>query len=354
MRAAWLVTLLLASSTALASAHVIVGVAEVDGDTTTLLSIPLSATLLSKGGDAQQVGTLLHPRGDSPIGVLVDDDRLAVVLPAHGDLVLKHLKTGEEHTLATGLMRNQRPTLLTTTRGPTLVAVRAAGPAFDVVGIAPINDSAGVDVLVSITSGWLSIVPVAAPTTALSTSTALLSFDAPTARGGAQLKHLGSDGRLVDGVELGTGIFRNGVMRTNGTLLIERESDDGIGQRRSSVLAVTDTLKRAKTLTTGLAGLSPVVAGARAAMSTGSKDGSILVDGGDGRGFVRWPGARVGQARPQTISDVGDVVVVVVLVARGQQLPSELWALTKQGGRLLLAPTAGRVLTVYGVSGAAR
>ena len=354
MRAVSFVILLLSASTALSAPRVVIGVADVDGDATALLAVPLGK------GEARPVGSLRHPRGDTPIGVLVDDDRLAVVMPAHGDLVLKHLVTGEEHTLATGLMRNQRPQLLLTPRGPGLVAVRAGDgdDAFDVVGIAPIDDRAGVDVLTSVTAGWLSLVPVAVPSSTVTASTALLSFDTPKARGIAQLQRLSGDGHVVDGVPLGTGSFRNGVARLDGSLLIEREGDDGhVGPRRSSVVAVpadARDLKGAQTVTTGLAGLSPIVSGARAAMATGSKDGSILVDVGDGRGFSRWPGARVGQARPQFISEVGGEIVVVVLVARGQQLPSELWALTKKGGRLLLAPPSGRVITVYGVSGAAR
>jgi hypothetical protein len=91
------------------------------------------------------------------------------------------------------------------------------------------------------------------------------------------------------------------------------------------------------------------VSGARAAAASGRKDGSIVVD--DGTGFVRWPGARVGIARPQTMTADG-AVLVVALVDRGAALPAELWALHTGGGALLLAPPVGDVVTVYGINSA--
>ncbi len=348
--------LLLTTFCALASAAadaapraVIVGVAAVDGDVTHLLAIDLDVA-----APPRALSSLQHPAGDTPTGIVVDDLHLAAVLPAHGDLVLHHLKSGEAQILATGLMKNQRPQRVMTPGGVGLVAVRAAGEgAFDVVNIAPLNDSAGVEVIASLAADWLTPVPNSTTTTATTTTTTatflafkdgvsrVVALDLPAAVG------------LRDVVIVGTGGFRTGAQRADGSVVIEQQLD-GADALRGTLLAVpAKSVGSASVVVTGLAGLSPVVAGTRAAASTGNKDGSIVVDSGDGRGFVRVAGGRVGIARPQAITSSGDVVVVVS-VARGQQLPAELWLVTNKGARLLLAAAVGSVVTVYGITGAPR
>lgn len=327
------VALALLSSAANAARLAVVGVADVDGDTTRIVAIDLD--------DAAQplhdVGVLTHAAGDTPTGVLVDDRRLAYVLPDDGTLILRDLRDGSDRALFSGAQKNQRPLVV----GGHVYAVRADGAEHFAVVRAALEtpSTAPFDVVGRLRAGWL------APVAGSDGVVRLLAFDEGGKHDGFRLLLLDGD-RLRSDHWLGVGTFRRAVARADHTILIERENVVD-GRARSTLLALTHAGEKA--ITTGLPGLSPVVVDKVAAAASGDKDGSIVVDVGDGSGFGRWPGARVGVARPQALTSDGAVVVVVV--DRGQALPAELWALTKQGGRALLPAKPRQVVTVYGISG---
>ncbi len=387
MRALPLLTILLMALLALptsAARFVIVGVAGIDDRATRLQAIDLDSRAADGSAVAFDVGVLHHGVGDTPTGVLVDDRRLAVVSPRDGELRLFDLHSHDERSLAVGLMRNQRP-LVTTTKTATgtprtkLIAVRpAANGTFEIVAVGVDlevdggkNDSGknssgnnnsiaddGEDAVAVLAhtapSAWITPVPRAASASAVA-SAATLSFITIDNSSDARLVEVAGT-RLKTRTLLGAGVFRGAVLRADDRLLVERERHDDGGKATVLQLTVASSSKvREQQIVTGLPGLSPAVAAARAAASTGNKDGSIVVDDGlaASGGFVRWPGARVGVARPQAVTADGDIVVVTAIF-RGQSLPQELWALTPKGGHALLTPKAGTVVTVYGISGGFR
>lgn len=311
---AGLLTWVVLTSTARAS-DVVVGVASVEGRSTRLLAIDLHTA------KHDVLGELQHVAGATPTGTLLRNGQLAVVMPDDGRLLLVDTATARVvETRALDLARNQRPQ-------------------HDSKHIVAVRQQAGHPVVVDVTTGaqvfsvdvpWLSVV-------AGSTSVFLTS-------GTGTSERLDWRAGTITRRVLGAGAFRNAAVRSDGSLLVDVQQPNS--PRAQLVQIPADgSIDTAKVIAEGLPGFSPVVLGVRAAAASGRKDGSIVVD--DGTGFVRWPGARAGIARPQAIADDG---AVVALVDRGAALPAELWLLTKNNGTLLLAPAAGDVVTVYGIA----
>lgn len=313
--------LLLLSPVSARAAQVVVGVAGVDAATTRLLAVDLETS------QQQVLGQVTHVAGATPNGSLLSDGRLALVMPDDGRIIFVDTATGQLiDTRALDLARNQRPQQV----GAELVAVRQRSGRAEVIALDRAHRVFDVD------TPWLS-------TVAGSTTVFLGSGN------GVGERIEWRAGRVERRV-LGAGAFRQPTLRADGRLLVEHQAPTAT---RAQLLQLSPTggVDDAKVVVEGLAGLSPIANGTRAAAASGRKDGSIVVDSGNG--FSHWPGARAGIARPQALTAAG-VVVVVALVDRGASLPAELWALTSTGGVLLLAPAAGDVVTVYGIDTSAK
>jgi hypothetical protein len=328
---------------------IVVGVTGIDSPETRLLLVDTTPGTTATG--PIEGGTVLHLAGHAPMGVVVDDQHVALVVRAgsrdDGLLLLRDLGTGIEQPLLDGVMATHAPLVRHRPDQATeIVAVRHSpeeigGATFDVVAV-DVKSGTG-QVLASAPRLWLTPVQGASDDVAFLVIDGAPGFQPKGARNSDGHAHVDvvKDGILTLRWTLGPGTFRSPVC-TASRCVVEQERDGHA--------VLTD--EQGKTLLKGRPGLQPVATATTLAVSSSHKDGSVLVAVGDAP-FARWTSGRAGVARPlalvESAGDTTGETVVVAWLDRGPMEPGELWAIAKGGARLLLPPTARTAVTVYGV-----
>lgn len=341
------------------AAVIAVAVTPIDGAPTSLLAVDLETAATRPLGEVQ------HRAGHAPVGVVVDDNTIVLVVEVgnfgDGLVVKKDLRTGGETSLLDEAVPGQAPLVWSRPDGGReLLAVRLRGEevrggTFEVVGVD--LDSGQSQVRASGQRLWVT--PFRGPAAGLAPTYLVVDgaagFQGPVSVTGAARGEQTADGHahvdvVIDGIfvtrtRLGPGAFR-APTRVGERLCVEQSTSlSGAVSPGSAHLVEVGT---GKVLVDGRAGLSPVVsAGGVLAVSSSKKDGSVLVGRGDGA-WRAIPGGRAGVARPQLVVDDGDDVVVVAWLDRGASLPGELWRVGDKG-RALLTPTPRTAVTVLGL-----
>ena len=325
-----------------------VGVTGIDSPETRLLLID---TTVDVATTPLERGTVVHRAGHAPVGVVVDDSQLALVVQAgsqdDGLLMLRDLQTGHEHALLDGVMATHAPLVRQRAdRSPEIIAVRRgpegiAGASFDVVAV-DVGSSTG-QVLASAPRLWLTPVRGAALDIAFLVIDGGPGFQATGSSSSDGHAHVDvvKDGVLAPRWTLGPGTFRSPVC-TASRCVVESERD-------GHAVLLDD---QGHVVLTGRPGLQPVASSTTLAVSSSHKDGSIVVAVGHAA-FTRWASGRSGVARPLALVDsAGETAgetVVVAWIDRGPQQPGELWAIAAKGAKRLLPGAERTAVTVYGV-----
>ena len=333
-----------------------VGVTGIDSAETRLLLID---TTVDVATTPLERGTVVHRAGHAPVGGIVDDGQLALVVQAgsHDDglLVLRDLQTGREHALLDGVMTTHAPLVRRRAdRSPEIIAVRRgsegiAGTSFDIVAV-DVSSSTG-QVLASAPRLWLTPVRGAALDVAFLVIDGGPGFQASGNTTGNTTGNTDGhahvdvvkDGVLARRWTLGPGTFRSPVC-TASRCVVESE-------RAGHAVLLDD---QGHVVLTGRPGLQPVASATTLAVSSSHKDGSVVVAVGDGP-FTRWTSGRAGVARPLALVETaGDSAgagdsVIVAWIDRGPMEPGELWAIAAKGAKRLLPGAERTAVTVYGV-----
>lgn len=345
------------------AAHVVVGVTPVDASSTALVAIDLD----QKDAPPMSFGDVAHRQGHAPVGVIIDDDSVALVVEvgnkSDGLLVRRVLGTGVETSLLDEVVPTHAPLVWSRPDGGTeLVAVRlrdesARGGTFDVVGV----DLKSGTSAVRASGQRLWVTPVHGHAPGLAPAFLVVDggpgFQGPVSVAGATRGEKTGDGHahldiVIDGTlvtrhRLGPGSFRSPV-RQGELILVEHAVEPG----RTARLVDARGVEHLR----GRPGLSPRVSpsGRVLAASSSKKDGTVLVRTGTGE-WQTLSSGRAGVARPLHVVEGGveggkdgDVVVVIAWLDRGVSLPGELWAIRSSGGQLLLPPAPRTAVTVYG------